>query len=99
MGSFPHPMQYFAAAGEKDDFVIAVINFPLNQYPWELLCYLFAFRALQISNMKTNENFLKYYKNLEILGHYREISRFLKYFFKFLFVFIFEIWKAKNANK
>ena len=32
MGSFPHPMQYFAAAGENDDFVIAVINFQLNQY-------------------------------------------------------------------
>ena len=32
MGSFPHPMQYFAAAGEKDDFIIAVINFPQNQY-------------------------------------------------------------------
>ena len=32
MGSFPHPMQYFAAAGENYDFVIAVINFPLNQY-------------------------------------------------------------------
>ena len=25
-------MQYFAAAGENDDFIIAVINFPLNQY-------------------------------------------------------------------
>ena len=34
MGTFPHPMQYFAAAGENDDFVIAVINFPLNQYFW-----------------------------------------------------------------
>ena len=32
MGSFPHPMQYFAAAGENYDFVIAVIHFPLNQY-------------------------------------------------------------------
>ena len=32
MGSFAHPMQYFAAAGENDDFVIAVINFQLNQY-------------------------------------------------------------------
>ena len=28
MGSFPHPTHYFAAAGENDDFVIAVINFP-----------------------------------------------------------------------
>ena len=27
MGSFPHPMQYFAAAGENGDIVIAVINF------------------------------------------------------------------------
>ena len=32
MGTFPHQMQYFAAAGENDDFVIAVINFQLNQY-------------------------------------------------------------------
>ena len=32
MGSFPHPKHYFAAAGENEDFVIAVINFWLNQY-------------------------------------------------------------------
>ena len=32
MGSFPHPIQYFAAAGENDDFVITVINFQPNQY-------------------------------------------------------------------
>ena len=32
MGSFPHQMQYFAAAGENDDFVIAVFNFLLKQY-------------------------------------------------------------------
>ena len=32
MGSFPHPTQHFAAAGENDDFVIAVANFQLNQY-------------------------------------------------------------------
>ena len=32
MGSFPHPMHYFAAAGENDDFVIIVINFQLSQY-------------------------------------------------------------------
>ena len=31
MGSFPHPTHYFAAAGENDDFVIAAINFMLNQ--------------------------------------------------------------------
>ena len=31
LDSFAHPMQYFAAAGENYDFVIAVINFPLNQ--------------------------------------------------------------------
>ena len=43
MGSFAHPMHYFAAAGENDDFVIAVINFQLNQYDWKLLCYLFGF--------------------------------------------------------
>ena len=28
MGSFFHPLHYFAAAGENDDFVITVINFP-----------------------------------------------------------------------
>ena len=43
MSRFPHPMQYFAAASENDDFVIAVINFQLNQYDWKLLCYLFGF--------------------------------------------------------
>ena len=32
MGSFAHPMQYFAAAGENDGFVIAVMNRKLNQY-------------------------------------------------------------------
>ena len=32
MGSFAHPMHYFAAAGENDDFVIAVINFQINKY-------------------------------------------------------------------
>ena len=32
MGSFGHPMHYFAAAGENDDFAIAVINFLRNQY-------------------------------------------------------------------
>ena len=31
VGSFPHPQHYFAAAGENEDFVIAVINFQLNQ--------------------------------------------------------------------
>ena len=66
MGSFAHPMQYFAATGENDDFVIAVINFLINQYLWKLFCYLFAFIALQISNMKTNEFLKKYSKNLEI---------------------------------
>jgi len=30
MGSFAHPMQYFAAACENDDIVIAVINFSLK---------------------------------------------------------------------
>ena len=34
MGSFPHPMHYFAAAGENDDFVIAVNNFMLDQFLW-----------------------------------------------------------------
>ena len=57
MGSFPHPVQYFAAAGENDDFVIAVINFQLNQYFWKFLCYLFGYVNTQISNMKTNWNF------------------------------------------
>ena len=32
MGSFAHPMHYFAAAGENDDFVIAVINFQLYKH-------------------------------------------------------------------
>ena len=32
MGSFAHPMHYFAAAGENDNFVIAVINFQLDNY-------------------------------------------------------------------
>ena len=31
MGSFARPTHYFAAAGENDDFVIAAINFRLNQ--------------------------------------------------------------------
>ena len=57
MGSFPHPTHYFAAAGENDDFVIAVINFQLNQYFWKFVCYLFGYVNIQISNMKTNGNF------------------------------------------
>ena len=57
MGSFPHPMQYFAAADENDDFVIAVINFQLNQYFWKFLCYLFGYENINILNMKANENF------------------------------------------
>ena len=70
MGSFAHPMHYFATAGENDDFVVAVINFQLSQYFWKLLCYLFWFSNTQIFNMRTNENFWKYFKNVEILGYY-----------------------------
>ena len=80
MGSFLHPQHYFAAAGENDDFVIAVINFQLNKYFWKLLCYLFGFSGAQIFNMKANRNFKKYFKNLEILGYYPKNSGFLKYF-------------------
>ena len=61
MDSFAHPMHYFAAAGENDDFVITVINFQLNQYFCKFVCYLFGYRNSQISNMKANKNFKKYF--------------------------------------
>ena len=91
MGRFAHPMHYFAAAGENYDFVIAVINFQLNQYFWKFLWYLFGCWAPKILNMNAYGN--------EILGYCPKISRFLKYFEKILFGFIFEIWRAENAKK
>ena len=57
MGSIGQPMHYFAAACENDDFVIAVINFLLNQYLWKLQCYVFGFSGAQILNTNANENF------------------------------------------
>ena len=44
MGSFPHPRHYFAAVGENDDFVIAVIDFQLNQYFCMLLIWVLSLR-------------------------------------------------------
>ena len=46
--------------------------------------------------MKTNEIFLKYFKNPELWADFLDISTFLKYFQKFLFGFIFKIGRAES---
>ena len=50
MGSFAHPTHYFATAGVNEDFVIAVINFPLGDAIKKNLFYHYILSILELHN-------------------------------------------------
>ena len=88
------PQHYFAAAGENDYFVIAVINFQLNQHLKKLLCYLIGVFRRPDLEYQDKRKFLQIFlksQNFRVVTSKLEVIK-LSLFFKFLFVFTFKIW-------
>ena len=96
MGSFPHPTHYYAAAGENDDFVIAAINFMLNQSLWFFFMLLICVYSPPDFKFEENRNFLKIFKKSHDFRFLPEIHEIFKIFFK-NFVCL-HIWKLEGLK-